>query len=258
MKINQFLFILVIFALSISCSENTEVSGGCTAQIGTLSPQSLEEITDISNRTDTEKDMKLLSELYEFLEKDSTHKNNARPLIQKVLVTVSDKHEFEFIEEVKDNVASLLDYYIEPTMYPKFSYEASICRELELIFFRTMKDDLFEKSREAMKKADWNSSFQIMEEAKITQTKMNSVMLSKLVQGMIDLNEKQLDVCARKRCWEFAERLLGGGFYYEGKGVEINEEIVQALKKAYKKEKHKVIREIAANVISKIEGETSN
>lgn len=227
------------------------VTGECQAQMGDLSGENEAKINEIATLINTGNDLKMLVELHDFLQQDPASKQNARPVIQKILASVIAQEEIKVTvtkedEEYAKKAIELTSLYVDdPDMYPEFSYEASICNEVALILTTAMLHDMF-ANMPSLLDTDQVTSW------RRTVNSIKSSMGEITKSGMATLWERPLDVCAKKQLWEYAERLLGGGPYWSEGGIESNSGIVAGLKIAYENEQHEVIREIAGKVMNKI------
>jgi len=263
------------------------IPGGCQSSMGNLEGEEEKRLHEIASLMNTSQDMKMLSELYKFLQHDPHNKGNARPLIQKILTSITAQRRIktgdsflkgpgvglgtggQFQESFPavvpsvlwltgdwakcDEVVALMDYYAKDQMSPEFSYESVICMEITLLMRHLQLETVVSKEYTQHLRADKQALLWEIMPGMINIYGKNREKIFDMVVGAFE--NRALDGCAKKYLWEFSERLIGGGgpYYKTAKGLEANAQYIAQLKVAYLKEDNPIIREIAKRVISKLE-----
>lgn len=235
----------------------TVISGGCVETDSSLAPELIPKFNEIKKLIAQERDMQALARLNEYLKQDDSLKFNARPQIQEILAAVCRKQKIHMDKKGEAGTNNLLDYFtFDSTKYPIFSYEASLCRELQFLCMQAQRESL--PGPEAISKAyfqghvDFNRMLEMVQVIAFQHKVLSSAISAVAQRGLRDLKERPLDVCARKRYWEYAERLLGGGPYWPRGGIEGSEEAVAVLREAHQRERHEAVLAVADKVMARL------
>jgi hypothetical protein len=247
--------LMVIFLAPVQAMPQAAemITGGCKSQMGNLEKDAKKKIEKIKKSIGKSGDFRILAELYTFLQEDPSHKQNARPLIQEVLGSVTQKSKIVYEETYNTDARSLLKFYTSPEMYPEFSYEGSLCREIEVKIARILLERLDTRLMSYQELSAIGENPDAYYSLLATTTKAVNTIASTCLSDMVN---RSLDLCAKKQYWEFAERLVEGQVYPEIDffgGIDKNEEAVNILEKAYTTENEKIIIPQAERVIGMLQ-----
>jgi len=202
-------------------------------------------ISEVENMIGSGEDLKMLSRLNDAINKDPSLKNSAKSQIQKIFLSIIKRTK---VEDPCDNrkilasAESIVKHYADDKSL-SFSYERVLSWELLQILADAQIDVL--KNTVG---SDLSSFFKAVNETRQTRVKVVFAALS-----LLDEEADNLDGSARKHLWEYANRLLKGGPYFTGGGIESSDEARQILQKAYDKENDPEVRKTARVVLDNID-----
>ena len=233
----------------------SQITGGCQASMGELSQKNARQLADIVHAATPGQELKILSDLGLLLNKDPDIKKSARPLIQGLLVMAAQSHGLTLTtqnERYYDWAASALKTYTtSDAMYPEYSYEASLCRELQLIVVRAKIERIIQDEKSRLAAEDPSKAPEENPGFRETAKRLRSYIAQAADAGLSDLWKRPVDLCAKKQLWEYATRLMAGGPYWKHNGIETNAALMKSLKEARDKETVPEILEIAQAVFKK-------
>jgi len=230
----------------------------CKANFKEIYPSSAYKLDEILKLIEKKDYLKSLSMLNVYLREKPENKNTARPIIQKILSTVVtaalvdsqktikiDKKDIHF-----NNATLLTDFYtVDYKLYPEYSYEGSLCREVQLILSNSLGKNQMTALYSDLESNKINFSEYINKLNK-EMAIFNTLLLGVIKKAIGDFQNAPMNECARKRHWEFANRLIGDGAYI--RGIESHPDITNILKKACDSELNNDIKQIALKVIAKL------
>ena len=249
------------------------LTGGCTSTPDITQGSLSDEIDKIADKMEASLGVDILIDLINFLEKDTTNRSRAQPVISKILDSLVDQGEITMSAKVISDgsylarILSFFSYYTSETLpHPEYTYELCLSREIEFLFYRTLFQIIFESMDGSSSVLNLGEGFlsgrasfqgvmgsltrrrQLYQVAMECSSKMKEIRL----EAMKDL-EKDLNTCAKKQIWEFAYRLLSKQKYYSEDGIETIEEAVNIMQSSYQRERHEIIRNLSRNVLMSID-----
>lgn len=222
-----------------------------------------DRIQEINEKVGIDPALKTLADLNEFISLQNNYKDIFQKEIQKVLESICNHKKIEEIEMYKQEAMKLVEFYTKKEMYPKYSFEAVLCKEILFFMVKTAKDNMItledlqeevNRKKNQLSIAQMQAYFQATESVANKTVEMFKIYLDAAASIVSDLKNYQLNKNARIRIWEHALKSLGKAEYFPDmeKGIERIDEVKEILNRAYKHEKDTGIRQIAQRVISKL------
>jgi hypothetical protein len=254
---------------------------GCDFTDNPLSAEAEEELSNTLDLMGKGRDVELLSKLYDCLVEYPEIKKNAKTQIHKVLISAinSDNDEQFIINNEKVN--KLLDYYtFIDSYFPEYSYEAALCRELQVKvirpFLKNILNDLYQKSIDAgVAMLRGNSDGKnVMMQCIALQREMEPMARAVDSRTASDLVENEMTKCAKYQYLSIIDKILSGeyektytwnlgsksAFNYEEKLKQKEleqenheDELIKKLKKFLSNEKDKIVVDYTIDIISRYE-----
>ena len=254
---------------------------GCDFIDKPLSSEAENELSNTQELIGQGDDVELLSSLYSCIVKYTEIKENARPQIHKILISVIDSENNDQFTESNENVNKLLDLYTFKDSYStEYSYEAALCRELQVKIIRPFLKKTLNKLEQqslnagmAMFNGDPNGQ-QVMMQCIILQREMAPIAMAIDSRTANDLIELKMTKCAKYHYLTIIDKILTGvyeqthewnlgskgAYNYEEKLKEKENEqkmhkneLVKKLKKSLYKESNKLIIDYTNDIIQRHE-----
>lgn len=233
------------------------LSNDCKATGGELSPAEKTAMAEVLGQRGKGRDFNMLADLYTLVAKDPTVIQRGSPQIQELFLGLIAKGKLDYqknlqkFDSYRQPVGKLFKAMVKVRASDApLGYEGVLAME---VFMMVSQAEFDEVMRLAFKKGDdpktmlkrMTAATEVMQKIRKRKSGISGLALGALPRG-------GMDECTRWQLWQFNQRLIGGGPYWGGGGIESLSDGITTAEKALAKEKNSKIKALGKKVVAKM------